>query len=167
MSAKWSAITIKAGCPSILRAGAPANGHRDRNQVKTINQNHHTMKKQVKCSKCKKVILSDGFATGYGITAKGKKVCYSCIGEMDRDEMSNAKKGDKFTMYLTMKDGKAKVGNWPSSFVIPVGYVRKGRHNFAGVRYDVWPRINGREFHGVQYGDNTQICHLRCISSPV
>jgi hypothetical protein len=132
-----------------------------------LNLTNKAMKKQGKCSKCKNEFSPTECGTGYGIMPNGKKVCCSCIGEMDRAEMSNAKKGDRFTMYLTMEGGKAKVTNWPASFVIPVGYVAKGRHNFARVRYDVWPRINGREFHGVQYGDNTQICHLRCVSAPL
>jgi hypothetical protein len=37
-----------------------------------------------------------------------------------------------------------------------------GRHNIAGVRYDVWFRgPDGHVWWGVQYGDMTQICHCK------
>lgn len=75
----------------------------------------------------------------------------------------NAKPGDKFYMYLTgdIQSGHY-VSNWPGSFKIRV-YPRKGRHNFAGVRYDFWFNVGNHEFHGVQYGDNTQVAYIRCL----
>lgn len=58
-----------------------------------------------------------------------------------------------------------RVTNWPGSLTLPVYYMRVGSHNMANCRYDVWfevanPDTNQLErWHGVCYGDNTQICH--------
>jgi hypothetical protein len=51
--------------------------------------------------------------------------------------------------------------NWPGSLSIQVRRIKTGHHNIAGKRYDVWFTFEGHEWHGVQYGDNTQICHCR------
>ena len=32
------------------------------------------------------------------------------------------------------------------------------------VRYDFWFKFGSREFHGVQYGNNTQIAYIRCLN---
>jgi hypothetical protein len=52
-------------------------------------------------------------------------------------------------------------GYWPGTLKIRCG-VRTGRHNIAGKRYDVWfVGPDGKNWHGVTYGDNTQICRVR------
>lgn len=36
---------------------------------------------------------------------------------------------------------------------------RKGRHNWAGARYDIWFRYNQKEYHGTLYG-YSNIVHI-------
>lgn len=122
------------------------------------------------CHDCGKVIEKpDKFFTGYGIDKDGNKVCYECCGKRDRKELFEAKPGDKFIMYLTEeKDATTGatiyyVTNWPGSLKIRLwAKPQKGRHNIARTRYDVYFQQNYKNFHGVQYGDNTQILHVKC-----
>lgn len=91
----------------------------------------------------------------YGSDSDGKKYCYPCCGLRDRERMI---RDGKTTLYLT----GSTLSNWPGSFNLTVRRVRVGKHNFAGKRYDVWfTGPDGKEWHGVQYGDQTQICHCR------
>lgn len=74
------------------------------------------------------------------------------------------------TLYLTVTSGvissyrsatHGKITNWPGSLSFPC-IVRKGRHNIARVRYDAnFAGPDGNRWHGVQYGDNTQIIHCK------
>ena len=105
--------------------------------------------------------------TGYGIDKNGKKHCYTCCGERDKADMRSS---GKATLYLSSKphpqfDWQKRyfVSNWPGSLLIEVGFVKKGRHNIAGTRCDVWFTFEGAEWHGVQYGENTQICHCKRV----
>lgn len=57
-----------------------------------------------------------------------------------------------------------RVTNWPGSLSFRTGYIRKGRHNFAGTRYDTWfTGPDEKTWHAVQYGENTQIAHCRRV----
>lgn len=95
----------------------------------------------------------------------GEILCYSCCDEFDKQRLFGAKPGDKFYMYLTgnIQHGYY-VSNWPGSFKLRV-YPRKGRHNIAGARYDFWFYFGNNAFHGVQYGDNTQVAYIRCLKN--
>lgn len=118
---------------------------------------------------------TDDGGTGYAVDNEGKgKVCYACCGVRDRKDMIEH---GKATLYLTMpgkdvdmgvRQGKeiktGKVGNWPGTltFTLNSGAVKVSRHNIAGKRYDVWfTGPDGATWHGVTYGDNTQLCHCR------
>lgn len=93
--------------------------------------------------------------TGYGTDREGKRYCYDCCAEIDRQDMIAT---GKATLYLSGWE----VTDWTGHLRFQAGTVRKGRHNMAWVRYDVWfLGPDGHEWHGVQYGDNTQICHCR------
>lgn len=121
---------------------------------------------KVYCIKCGKECILEGIWAGYGVMPEtGEKVCYACCGELDKQRLLNAKPGDKFYMYLT---GNMQYGyyvfNWPGSFKIKV-FPRKGSHNFARARYDFWFYFGNKAFHGVQYGDNTQVAHIRCLKN--
>lgn len=119
------------------------------------------MKDEVfKCTQCgetKPVNKAGG--TGYGVDKDENKICYSCIGKNEETELSNAKPGDKFILYLCGDE----VTNWPGSFKRTIRGLRTGRHNMAGKRYDFYFTVNNNDFHGVQYGDNTQIAHCKRI----
>ena len=92
---------------------------------------------------------------GYGTDADGKRQCYQCCADLDRAYMIEH---GRIALYLTDK----AITNWPASLSFPVLSRTTGRHNIAGVRYDVWFRgPDGATWHGVQYGDNTQICHCK------
>ena len=108
----------------------------------------------------------ESFTTGYGTDSSGKTFCYACCAETDKRSMIET---GKATLYLTLDavyvgHARGKVSNWPSSLEFPVRYVHEGRHNIAGKRYDIWfDGPDGSNWHGVQYGDNTQVCHCKRI----
>lgn len=115
------------------------------------------------CGKAKPMQTQGG--TGYARGKDGFAVCYACCAIKDAADMVAT---GEATLYLTtMPDshrghgGTAKVTNWPGTLVFHGGY-RRGHHNRARYRYDAWFRgPDGKQWHGVQYGDNTQIIHCR------
>jgi hypothetical protein len=119
-----------------------------------------------KCSDCGAVAevgASGTCGTGYGYYSAepDKPVCYACCGKRERADMIET---GRAVLYLTEREGCDVVTNWPGTLSLPVRYKRTGRHNFAGRRYDVWfTGPDGANWHGVQYGDNTQICHARRV----
>lgn len=117
---------------------------------------------QFKCSHCKQVkpVQTSG-GTGYGYI-DDKPVCYECCGAADRASMLET---GRATLYLTRTDGAYSVTNWPGTMRLAAG-VKVGRHNIAGRRYDAWfTGPDGKPWHGVTYGDNTQICHCKRLKS--
>jgi transcription elongation factor Elf1 len=124
------------------------------------------------CTRCKqeKPVQHSG-GTGYGKDANGNIVCYACCAELDKEQMT---KGEPITLYLTCQDFlpwkqqshhiSGKVTNWPGTLEIPCnGWT--GCHNIAGIRYDVWFTFAGHKWHGVQYGNNTQLCHCKTVKN--
>ena len=118
------------------------------------------------CSRCDKEIekSKNSFTSGYGLNDKNEKVCYNCCAERDKEYM---REHGKNTLYL-VKTTKQETGlpfyhitNWPGSLSFDITNRRVGRHNIAGVRYDVWFVFEGFYWHGVTYGDNTQLCHCK------
>ena len=106
----------------------------------------------IDCKKTKPIQKNGG--TGYA-NDLNNPVCYDCCGKHDWAYM---KKHGRITLYLT-EDG---VANWPGTLKFKVNEMKTGRHNIARVRYDVWfTDKDGRVWHGVQYGDNTQLCHCK------
>jgi hypothetical protein len=87
------------------------------------------------------------------------RVCYECCATRDKETMRST---GKATLYLTYNDGARRgyVKNWPGTLCF-LGQVSKSRHNISRTRYDVWFMFEGRVWHGVQYGENTQICHCK------
>ena len=127
------------------------------------------------CVDCKqdKPIQAEG-GTGYATLPNGDRVCYSCIAFRDRTAMIEKGQSSSLPLYLTRKsihkpnDGCWKVGNWPDTLSFPVQRITQGGHNLAGKRYDVWfYGPDGYVWHGVQYGDNTQIVHCKRSSERV
>lgn len=122
------------------------------------------------CTICKesKPVQTNG-GTGYA-GELSSPICYACCGKLDRQSMIET---GEAILYLTTSKGmgsvsagtfgefSAKVGNWPNTLSFNCS-VRKGRHNIAGSRYDVWfTGPDGRQWHGVQFGENTQICRCK------
>lgn len=99
------------------------------------------------------------FTRGYGKDENGNRYCYECCAEQDRRHMIEA---GVITLYLTTTTAPAEAINWPGSLRFLVRHVRHGCHNIARTRYDVWfDGPDGHLWHGVQYGDYTQILHCK------
>jgi len=113
------------------------------------------MENNVICSVCGKEITreKDSILTGYGIDKDNNKVCFACCGERDKKDLIET---GKMFGYLAKDEQGNYFGNWPGSFKIRVGYIRKSNHNFAGRngRRDFWFSFNGCNYHGVNIGDN-------------
>ena len=101
------------------------------------------------------------------------RVCLDCCA---REEIAWMRSQGKTTLYLsgpaennrrsapgTLRTGDGwKVINWPGTLEFKPTYVKSGSHNIAGRRLDVW--INGPDgfvWHGVCYGYDSELCHLR------
>jgi hypothetical protein len=109
------------------------------------------------CFKCNKEIVPDPryahFTPGYGIDKDNNKFCYSCIGEMEKEEITNTPIGSKHLFYYTEeKTGertfKTFVINWPSSVKYSC-YTKQGRHNFGLKMLSIWFKDhNGNNWYG-------------------
>lgn len=122
------------------------------------------MKHEFTCSVCKehKVHESD-LSTGYGRDNNDNIICFDCCGKQDALALEQLQPKNKFIMYLDTNE--QTLSNWPGTFKIKLHAVRKGRHNFARTRYDAWFDYKGNNYHAVQYGDNTQIAHIRRVAN--
>jgi hypothetical protein len=126
------------------------------------------------CGQVKPVQTNGG--TGYAIKADDSKVCYDCCAIADKAHMLAT---GKAMLYLSRDAGGIQhgnfpfnqqpdkpvwtVGNWPGSLKISA-FVKVGRHNIAGSRYDAWfTGPDDKQWHGVTYGDDTEICHCKRI----
>jgi hypothetical protein len=104
--------------------------------------------------------------TGYGRDpVTDGKVCYACCAIEDKRAMLTT---GRATMFLVKREVKENPGlfqyfvtNWPGTLEIRAPGVRHGKHNIARTRTDVWFKYENRNWHGVSYGENTQICHVR------
>lgn len=96
-------------------------------------------------------------SNGYGTDSKGNTFCYECCAKQDIEHMQ---KNGRIALYLVKKDNGYEVTNWPSSLKFKA-FVRVGNHNICKNRYDAWFWMDNVQWHGVTYGDFTQICHCR------
>lgn len=110
----------------------------------------------VTCSLCEKP------AADYGTLPSGARICYACAAVEDRRVMRETGRID---LYLVKARDGYHVTNWPGTLDICARRVRKGSHNIAGTRYDVWFAAEGREWHGVNYGENSQILRCRVLKA--
>ena len=111
------------------------------------------------CAKCSsKVPISYSGDMGYGylspFTTLDDRICYPCMARYELDDLLSTGKG---LLYL----GKYTVTDWTGTLSLPITYQKKGRHNIAGTRYDVWFRVGAEKWYGVQYGENTQLIHCK------
>lgn len=123
--------------------------------------------KIVYCETCKKHCVAEGCTAGYGKGINGKKYCFACIGKMDRQTMRKDGNSKALPLYLKIdtdthhcKQFVGSVSNWPGTLSFYCSG-KVGAHNIAGRRYDIWFRFEGSTWHGVQYGDWTQIVHCK------
>lgn len=122
---------------------------------------------QFRCDDCgqDKTHPEGSCTTGYATDREGKKICFDCCAIRDKASMIENGTSDQLPLYLSKDDkGTWYLGNWPSTLRFRCGNPRKGRHNMARTRYDVWFNgPDGKDWHGVQYGENTQIVHCKRI----
>ncbi len=97
----------------------------------------------------------ESFTTGYGTDLAGKRHCYDCCAkQMKRDMILNG--------HAVLYDCDVELKDWPGKLVFKVIERRTSRHNLAGSRHDVWfTGPDGRRWHGVRCGNNTQIVHCK------
>lgn len=124
------------------------------------------------CHTCKltKDIIKNNITTGYGLDKDNNCICYDCCA---KDDLQYMKDKGKIVLYLSEKkhqDSSAtsfscdyyEVSNWPGSLKFKAYHFNEGEHNWARKRYNVWFKgPDGFIWYGVQYGDNTQICHCK------
>ena len=108
------------------------------------------------CSICNKAITKPNHGgTGYGVDADDNKVCYACCGNQDAAYMDE---NDRITLYLS----KGEITNWPGTYRRRAVVVEKKRgHNWGLTRRDAYFRNGADYWWGVQYGENTELCHCR------
>lgn len=118
------------------------------------------MKHEFICFQCglNKIHESD-FSTGYGTDKSGHKICFDCCGLNDAKVLENLKPKEKFCLYWNGK----QVTNWPVTLAINPHYVTKGKHNLARTRETVYFTFAGRKFMGIQYGEYTQVLHIKLV----
>lgn len=125
--------------------------------------------KTFKCYTCKQIKeLQTTGGTGYGYDRARHKICYACCAIRDEKDML---KTGRAVLYLTTEPdiyangqyGTATVTNWPGSLKF-TGRFKRGEHNIARYRFDAWFKDKaGKEWHGVQYGQMSQIIHCKRI----
>ena len=120
------------------------------------------MKTEFICHQCnKKIIHESNFTSGYGLDKDNNKICFVCCGENDKNTLLNLKPKEKMTLYLVKENNKYFVTNWPGTFKKEIYNFKKGKHNLALERIDVWFKLEGLNFHGKQFGNFTQTCHIQ------
>jgi hypothetical protein len=124
-----------------------------------------TARKPVRCYRCTvdctPTCIDDacrGCTDGYGIDARGRKLCFACCADDDR---FYATRDGRWTGYLTCRPdastGRQRwtVSNWPGSLVFQVESRREGSHNIGRTRHDAWyTGPDGYVWHAVNIGDN-------------
>lgn len=110
---------------------------------------------------CGHEAISNGFSTGYGVDKDGKKICFECCGEQDKQTLRET--GKLYGYYSRDKEKGMCFTNWPGTFKLHSYYSRDSWHNFAGKngRTDFWCQFEGHVYHGVHIGNNNECATLR------
>ena len=114
----------------------------------------------VDCGQEKIHVKPNRSRTGYGIEGQGEEGLLLLLREA---RFCRYAATGRAVLYLTEEGPEgAVVTNWPGILKFRVRHKRVGSHNLAGRRVDVWfTDSDGREWHGVNYGHNSQLCHCR------
>ena len=111
------------------------------------------------CGQYKPFKMSGG--TGYDRDNEGNMFCYECGAKRTKADLIKRGKGH---LYLTHNNlsNTWTLTDWTGKLSIPLQMTpKKSFHNIARNRYDVWFYWEGQNWHGVQYGDSTQVCHIK------
>ena len=127
------------------------------------------------CADCLEEVVhinpNDCGGTGYAIVkedGREKQICYACCAKRDLADMRQT---GRATLYLVSSPMSVipnwpRVTNWPGTLAFTVTRRKSGRHNLAGSRTDVWfTDSDGARWHGVQLGENSQICRCRRVQA--
>lgn len=96
------------------------------------------------------------FTTGYGFDRNKKTYCYDCCAKHEAQAMRDTKQA---VLYLVNND--KEVTDWPGHLRFNVTYKSSGKHNFGIKRIDLWFNFNGYVWHGVHYGDNSDLVYCK------
>lgn len=101
-------------------------------------------------------------------------ICYKCASDDEKERMRKTGVTTLYFMYnspcnniqhtnagTNMTPSDYIVSDWSGRFLIRPMNVQRGKHNIARTRWDVWFEFEGRVWHGVQYGENTQLLHCK------
>lgn len=112
------------------------------------------MIKRIICASCGKETHE------YAMNGEGKKLCYDCCGVMEKKQLLELKPKETIVFYLSGHE----VINWCGTMRIKC-IVKEGKHNIAGVRHDCWFKIGDKCYHGVQYGDFSELCYIKRVKA--
>jgi hypothetical protein len=127
------------------------------------------------CHHCNRVkSYKSDITSGYALDHDNNKVCFDCCAVIDRESMIDRGDSKSLPLYLAKASrpplklcpeesySTYEVTNWCGTLRFKCGQPRKGRHNIAGSRHDVWFHgPDGHVWHGVQFGEWTQVCHCK------
>ena len=124
------------------------------------------------CIDCGKRVRPPKGSMGTGVAHRpadnilGKPVgpiCYDCCARDDQASMLKTGNSKNLPLYLATRNGRQVVQNWPGTLRYVITNIRKGNHNIASQRTDVWFRdANNDRWWGVNYGE-FDIVHCKRI----
>lgn len=129
------------------------------------------MTHQFTCHQCgkEKQFISET-TTGFALDEDENKICFDCCGFNDARDLKELEPGKQMLLYLNTNT--KEISNWPGSFTFVVPIIRTTQHSVPCKkatryinRYDTWFKYEGNNYHGVQYGDNTTIVHIRKLKN--
>ena len=105
-------------------------------------------KKRCKTCGCTINVSDWDIGSGFALSETGDITCYACCAESEKEYMIE---NGRIELYLIWTNNKLEAVNWPGTLRFPI----------TKVRYDVWFDFDGYEWHGVKYGNDSEICHCR------
>ena len=96
----------------------------------------------------------------YGMNGKGEKFCYDCCGVLEKRQLLELRPKETLVFYLS----EHEVTNWCGTMHIKCT-VKEDRHNIAKVRRDCWFKLGGNCYHGVQYGNSSELCYIKRVKN--
>jgi hypothetical protein len=117
------------------------------------------------CSICSEQINGTGISPGYALNDSGEKICYKCCGVQDAVQLSAITGKEEMYLYLSFNKEKKtyEITNWPATLIINPTRIHSGKHNIAGTQTHVWFRFNHEYFHGVNFGNTSQVLVVKKI----
>ena len=98
----------------------------------------------------------DTFTTGYGYDKDKKTFCYDCCAKNEAQYMRESK---RVVLYLVNND--KEVTDWPGHLRFNVTHKSTGKHNFGIKRTDIWFVFENHYWHGIHYGENSDLVYCK------